>query len=311
MSSVSHLRLWPLAGAMVLLSVSSLSMAAPQVLTSIKPLHSLASAVMQGVGEPKLLLSGASSPHDYSLKPSQARDISQAQVVFWIGPALEGFLAKPLANAKTVRSVELSELPQLQRLPIREGGVWAKHSHSHDHDHDEHENFDAHLWLDPDNAKLIAQQMAQVLAELDPAHATQYQQNAAQLQQQLTALDQELQQLLEPVRTQPYIVFHDAYQYFEQHYQLNAVGSITLNPEQKPGAQRVQSLRQTITERQAQCVFSEPQFKPDLVNTLIEGSSARSAVLDPLGSELPANAQAYEQLLRNLATSLRNCLSKS
>ncbi|MBZ4193802.1 MAG: zinc ABC transporter substrate-binding protein [Candidatus Contendobacter sp.] len=306
-----------LAGWLVLLPLTGWT-AEPRVVASIKPLHSLVAGVMQGVGEPLLLVPGGASPHDYSLRPSDARAISQAQIVFWIGPELESFLIKPLANAKgQVQAVALLDAPGVVTLPLREGGVWESHSHEHEessqppaHHQDHHAaSHDAHLWLNPINAAAMVKQIVATLSEVDPAHRTDYPRNGAALTERLESLDQQLVTELEPVKTQPYIVFHDAYQYFEWRYGLNGVGAVVLNPEQRSGAKRVAEIQARIRDLNVRCVFSEPQFQPALVETVIAGSNARRGVLDPEGAELPAGPDAYFQLLQNLSSALRTCLS--
>ena len=296
-----------------------------QVAASIKPVQALVAGVMQGVGEPALLVPGGASPHDYSLKPSDARTLGQARAIFWIGPDLESFLVKPLANAEsTVRSVILMDAPGVTVLPLREGGAWEPHRQHHEYgpeakddsaepaldaEHDHATGRDAHLWLDPVNAAAMVRRIVAVLSEVDPAHQADYARNGVALTERLDRLNRQLAVELEPVRQQPYIVFHDAYQYFERRYALNAAGSVVLNPEQRPGAKRVAEIRDRIRDRNVRCVFSEPQFQPTLVETIIAGSRARRGVLDPLGAELPAGSDAYFTLLQDLARSLRRCLS--
>ena len=298
----------------------------PQIVTSIKPVHSLVAGVMQGVGEPLLLVSGGASPHDYSLKPSEARAIDQAQVVFWIGPDLESFLIRPLDNVKNkVRVVALLDAPGMTVLPLREGGAWEPHGHEHGHDEHSHEtpedgddhehehvhqaDHDPHVWLDPVNAIAMVRRIMTVLGEVDVAHRADYQRNGAALIERLDRFNQRLVTELAPVRQQPYLVFHDAYQYFERRYDLDAIGSVTMSAERRPGAKRVADIQARIRDLQVRCVFSEPQFQPALVETIIAGSAARRGVLDPLGAELPPGPDAYFQLLQRLATSLRACLS--
>ena len=282
--------------------------AQPRVAASIKPAHALAAGVMQGVGEPRLLIPGGASPHEYSLKPSDVRTLGAAQVVFWIGPELESFLVKPLANAPTARSVALMDAPGVTILPLREGGVWETLDHDHDHDHVPAASRDAHVWLDPVNAIAMVRRMVAVLGEVDPIHQAEYERNGAALIERLERLNQQLAAALAPVREQPYLVFHDAYQYFERRYGLNAVGSVVLNPEQRPGAKRVAEIQARIQTLKVRCVFSEPQFQPALVETVIADSAARRGTLDPLGADLPAGPDAYFQLLEGLAEALRGCL---
>ena len=293
-----------------------------QLVASIKPVHALVAGVMQGVAAPLLLVPGSASPHDYNLRPSDVRAIATADALFWVGPDLETFLVKPLDNARgKLRTVAFLETPGMTVLLLREGGAWeahahgADHEHGHEHEHEhEHEQAggrDAHIWLDPRNAVVMVERIVAVLGEVDPAHRGDYQRNGAALVARLQALDQQLATELAPVQQQPYIVFHDAYQYFERRYGLNAVGSVVLNPEQRPGAKRVAAIQARIRDLKVRCVFSEPQFQPALVETVIAGSGARTGVLDPLGATLPAGPDAYFQLLQGLGAALRGCLDAS
>ena len=285
-----------------------------QIVASIKPVHALVAGVMQGVAAPLLLVPGSASPHDYNLRPSDVRAIATADALFWVGPDLETFLVKPLDNARgKVRAVALLEAPGMTVLPLREGGVWEAHAHGadHEHGHEQSGGRDTHIWLDPRNAVVMVERIVAVLGEVDPAHRGDYQRNGAALVARLQALDQQLAAELAPVQQQPYIVFHDAYQYFERRYALNAVGSVVLNPEQRPGAKRVAAIQARIRDLKVRCVFSEPQFQPALVGTVIAGSGARTGVLDPLGATLPAGPDAYFQLLQGLGAALRGCLDAS
>jgi zinc transport system substrate-binding protein len=287
----------------------------PRVVVSIKPLHAIIAQVMEGVAYPELLLTGGESPHSYALRPSQARLLARADAIFWVGPELEGFLVKPLQSlGGKGRVVTLLKSPGLHLLPARSGGVWEVHEHHDDgHHHASHgqesrQGMDPHLWLDPRNAREIARLAAVELGRLFPAHRSQLAANAETLAATLDILDSELRQGLSDLRGRPFVVFHDAYQYFEARYGLSAAGAITLNPEQAPGAQRLREIRKTIRERQAACVFAEPQFEPRLVATAVEGSGARQGVLDPLGADLKAGPDAYFVLMRRLAAGLRACL---
>lgn len=306
-------------------SMSSFAAVQDQVVVSIKPLHSLVSAVMEGVGEPKLIVQGAGSAHSYSLKPSDAAVLQDAKVVFWTGQGMETFLEKPLETlASHAKIVTLSDTPELNLLSIREGGTFEAHDHDenepeiHDHEsdsdddhHHDHGQNDLHIWLDTQNAKMLLEQIENSLSEADPEHATQYENNAKRYSILIDELEKEVATELEPIKDKPFIVFHDAYQYFENRFGLNAAGSITVSPEQAPGAARVQQIRNKVSELNATCVFSEPQFEPRLVNTVVEGTNAKRGVLDPLGADLPDGPSLYPQLMLNLAKSLKNCLAQS
>ncbi|ANL47433.1 Zn-uptake transporter substrate-binding protein ZnuA [Rhizobium phaseoli] len=298
---------------------------APVVVTSIKPIHSLVAAIMQGVGEPELIVDGAASPHTYNLKPSNARALQEAKVIFWTGPGLEAFLEKPLQALGSKASIaELDKAPGLVKLPFREGGAFEPHDdgddddhagetvHDSDHEHDqEHGTFDTHLWLDPMNAKAMAAEITTTLVAADPANALTYQANAKALDDRLTALDEEIATTVAPVKDKPFVVFHDAYQYFEHRYGIRVAGSITVSPETIPGAERVSEIHRKVGELGATCVFAEPQFEPRLVNVVIEGTSARSGVLDPEAATLKAGPDLYFTLMRGIAESMKACLSSA
>ena len=461
-------------GAMSLFNISA-AKADIDVVTSIKPVHSLVSGVMAGVSTPSVIIEGAGSPHTYSLKPSQAKQLQDAKLVFWMGDELETFLVGPIENiAKKATVVKLIDSHDLKKIKFREGGMFDDHGHDdhddhsdhdghgehafewaglfdlkagnyrwsfakvdgnyadpamkmvilksadieaseemaekllesssfeirthddsisaakiayslnfdnsknvtdfnvkietdgkyafftehmpfefeanehffknesgidieplaqvpdadhHDHDHekhakkehDEHDHekhddhghgeFDPHVWLDPVNAKAIVHEIEEALVKADPEHASIYKANAHKMMDQLDSLVAELSDQLEPVHDKGFIVFHDAYQYFEQRFDVSAIGSITVSPEVMPGAERVSELREKISDLSATCVFSEPQFEPKLVKTLVDGTGARTGVLDPLGATLVKGPDLYFQLLRNMASSLKKCLS--
>lgn len=292
-----------------------------EVVASIRPVHSLVAALTDGIAEPTLLIEGGGSPHVHALRPSQARALRRADIVFWVGENLERFLVRPLeALAGDARIVTLVESDGLSLLPSREGGAReAPHRDSEDDeshagagDHDHHAGeFDMHIWLDPRNGVAMAASIAAALVVADPDNAPVYRANLARLEADLADLESSLRESLEAVRERPFVAFHDAYQYFERRFDLNAVGSITVSPETQPGAARLRDLRATIVTTQAQCVFSEPQFQPRLLETVLEGTGATAGVLDPLGSELPAGPRLYSALLRGMARSLIDCLGVS
>lgn len=301
------------------------------VVASILPLHSLAAAVSEGVGEPSLLLEGGASPHSFSLRPSDARKLADAEVVIWIGEDLELFLQRPLATvAADARVLTVSEIEGITLLPVREAGLHATseteqrddhdhnhdHDHSHDHDHGnghDHDHaqgaYDPHLWLDPANARVIATAIAETLADIDPSHAEQYRTNAARLHERLSELETDLRAQLASLRGSAFLVFHDGYQYFEAAFDLPSAGALSLGPERQPGAQRVKAIREWVAAEEAVCLFSEPQFEPRLAQVVVEGTGARLGELDPLGASLEPGPNAYEQLLRALADSLSACLA--
>ena len=316
--------------ATMLLASTGLVRADIKVVASIKPIHSLVAAVMQDVGAPVLLVEGSGSPHSYALKPSQARQLQAADAVFWVGPDLEAFLENSIKNiAVNALSVPFLENPYLNGLSVREGGAFDAHDQDdqHDHKHDDHDDHkkddrddhtdhghgetDPHIWLDPQNAKLLIQEIAERLADIDPENAVIYQTNATAFMKRLDSLTAEIEAELRPVRGRGFVVFHDGYQYFEKRFGLSAVGSLTMSPEVMPGADRVRALRKKLMKLEAICVFSEPQFEPRLVTVLTENTGAATGVLDPLGAALDEGPQLYVTLLRRMAKSVKACLTRA
>lgn len=315
-----------------LVATTTLSAAAdaPAVVTSIKPVQSLVAAVMQGIGTPILLIDGAASPHGFALKPSQAGQLQDADVVFWIGEHLTPSLEKPLHTmAEKATVVSLMDAPGVTVLPFRDGDGFAPHEHGHDDDHGDHEahddhgatadtahddhghsggGLDPHIWMDPENARAMAREIASRLSATDPDNADRYRENAAALDTRLEALTTELSARLEPVANQPFVVFHDAYHYFEDRFGLQSAGTITFNPEIAPGAEQLSEIQNTIRDRGVKCVFAEPQFEPKLVSVALEGSGARMATLDPLGANLAAGPELYFNLLAQTADAFTSCL---
>lgn len=306
--------------AAALCAVSALVPAAepPRVVVSIAPLHSIVAGVMSGVGTPELMVRGYGSPHSYQLRPSDAVKLTDADIVFWIGEALESFLAKPIAAlARRARIVGLIRTDGLILLPSRSGGVWetpADVSHAQDHRKPGvhahgYGELDPHIWLDAGNAKLIVREIVRQLVSVDPANATSYEANGKTLQRRIDEMDGQFMRRLAPVRQVPYVVFHDAYQYLEQRYGLNVMGSVAAAPDRMPSARRLQALRREIRQRGARCVFREPQFTSALVETILEDTSARAGVLDPLGTQFTPGPQAYFEMMNTNVTQLVDCLS--
>ena len=335
---------------------------APVAVASIKPFHSLLAGVMEGVGRPVLLVQGGASPHTWSLRPSDARALQDADLVVWAGEDLESFLVHPLdALASEAYVLELSRTEGIKLLRVREGGAWDEHDDGHgerkeageDEDHDEggrqdagerkrhedededkgrraeadeedevahvhqedgHEHhsgeYNMHLWLDPTNAAVIVVAMADALSRLDPKRASVYQENAAALRVRLRDLDAEMEEAFGPVLDRGFIVFHDAWQYLDTRYGLRAIGSVTVSPDQAPGAARLAEIREKVAEAKASCVFAEPQFEPRLVRTLVDGTGAFTGTLDPIGAAIEAGPDLYFTLMRANASAFRACFGR-
>jgi zinc transport system substrate-binding protein len=278
-----------------------------KVLTSIKPLQLIAAAVQDGVAIPEVLLPPGASPHNYALRPSDVRKVQSVDLLYWIGPDMEGFLPRVL-NGRTLPSIAVQDLPGMK---LRH---FAEDSHSHAEDADEHDHdhrpgtLDAHLWLSPVNARVIADKMATDLSAVDPANAERYQSNAKTFDQRLDALDQRLKKRLASVEGKPYFVFHEAFDYFEEAYGLKHTGVFSVAAEVQPGAQHVAAMRKRLQEVGKTCVFSEPPLRPRLAETLVAGLPVKLAELDALGGYTPATAQGYEQVLEKLGNDLAGCL---
>jgi len=320
--------------------------AAPNVVVSIKPIHSLTAGVMKGIGEPTLLLDGTTSPHDFSLKPSQAQSLQDSDVIIWIGEGLETFLVKSMQNQGNDKiSLELMDVEGVSLLEYREHD---HHDHEKHDDHDDHEDEDhsehkhddehghkeedhaehkheedhddghdhaaggkdAHLWLDIDNAKVITNKIAKALSSKDAENANTYKANAKSMIEKLNALDTKLGKIMQGSQDKEYVVFHDAYQYFEKHFGLAKPLAITLNPEVQPSAARVKEIQDEVSEHKITCMFSEPQFSPKVLSVVAENTSASISTLDPLGSAVEKGEEHYFKMMNTLATSLSNCLKK-
>ncbi|MGX0893419.1 zinc transport system substrate-binding protein [Pseudomonas sp. ADAK2 TE3594] len=278
-----------------------------KVLTSVKPLQLIAAAVQDGVAVPEVLLPPGASPHNYALRPSDVRKVQSVDLVYWIGPDMEGFLPRVL-KGRTLPSVAVQDLPGLKLRHFAEDN----HSHAeeadeHDHDH-RPGSLDAHLWLSPINARVIATKMAADLSAADPANAARYQSNLKAFDERLDALDLRLKARLAGIAGKPYFVFHEAFDYFEDAYGLKHTGVFSVAAEVQPGAQHVAAMRTRLQEVGKTCVFSEPPLRPRLAETLVAGLPVKLAELDALGGYTPATAQGYEQVLEKLGNDLAGCL---
>ncbi|WP_417691735.1 zinc ABC transporter substrate-binding protein [Roseibium sp.] len=334
----------PLSAALAI-ATSPQAYAAPGVVVTIKPIHSLVAAVMQGIGAPELLIEGSTSPHELALKPSQAAKLQKADLIIWVGENLESALEKPLASlGKQDGVLELMEIDGLQLLSYRDSDDWghpdhddhedhhdAQHEAGHadheehaDHaDHGDHEEadhedghpegahhhtgLDAHIWLSPNNAKLIAATVAARLGAMDPDNAARYQENARALEISISALSDEINSRVAAARGTGMIVFHDAYHYFEESFDLHFEAAVSPNPEVQSGASSMSALETLVKERGIRCIFAEPQFTAKRVKLLQEASGLKIGTLDPLGADLAAGPDLYPALLTTMADAISTC----
>ena len=333
-----------------LLTIFAPANADVKVVTSIKPIHSLASYLMDGVGKPDLIVDGYASPHGFALKPSHAKMLQNADLIFWVGEDLENFLEKPLKSiAKKAEKIELMEIKGLNKLKFRERNIFEEHDdhghdehakkeddhddHGHDeeghkeddhddHGHDEeghkeddhddhgheghaHGEYDPHIWLDPMNAKVILEEMAEHLIENDQENASKYKANLKKARKDLDKLTKKTKSELN--KDFKSIVFHDAYQYFEKRFDVNVLGAFTVNTDVMPGAEQLAEIREIIEHDKVSCVFSEPQFNPDIINAVAKDMNISTGVLDPLGATLNPSKNLYFDLIKNMSKSFKSC----
>ena len=292
-----------------------------KVVASIKPIHSLASYLMDGVGKPDLIVDGYNSPHGFALKPSHAKMLQNADLIFWVGEDLESFLEKPLKSiAKKAEKIELMEIKGVKKLEFRERNIFEghddhghddhkehghkedKHDDHHEHAHGEH---DPHIWLDPINAKAILSEMAEHLIEKDPNNASAYKANLKKAHKALDNLTKKVKSELKGDFKS--IVFHDAYQYFEKRFDVNVLGAFTVNTDVLPGAEQLSEIREIIEHEKVTCVFSEPQFNPDIIKAVAKDTNIKTGVIDPLGATLDPGKDLYFDLIRNMYASFKGC----
>ncbi|MBF0265348.1 MAG: zinc ABC transporter substrate-binding protein [Gammaproteobacteria bacterium] len=303
-------------------SEPGISNSAPNVVVSIKPIHSLVSAVMKGIGQPLLMIQGHETPHNFKLSPGKAKSLSQADIFFWIGEELESLLNKPIKSLiHHAKVISLIKTPGLSIYPFRK--QWHhidlhdnddlhnnKDKHLKEHDHS-HTSSDPHIWLDPLNAIKLVEDIRDNLITIDNKNILQYKTNAQNLIASLQQLHNDLRHKTKHIMNKPFLVFHDSYQYFEKRYQLTATGSIIFNPESSSSAKRLRDIQTLIKNKNIVCIFSEPQFSPKLVKTVIRGSQVKTGLLDPIGVNLEAGDNLYFTLLNNLYKDLNQCLTSS
>ena len=292
-----------------------------KVVTTIKPLHSLISSVMEGVGEPSLIIEGTSNPHTFVFKPSHAQMLEEADIVFWVGEDLEAFMEKPLDSlAGNATKISFMELSSIEKLKFREENIFDDHDdHGHD-DHDGHEDeheghddhdghnhgeFDAHIWLDPSNAIKMVLEISHELSEADPDNAAKYEQNENKTITSLNNLINEINSFIP--KDASYVVFHDAYQYFENRFGVSSAGALTLNPDVLPGAKQIDAIQDLIQDKNIKCIFSEPQYNPKIIETLAADMKISTGIMDPLGAFIDQGPEMYNQLILNIANPLKDC----
>lgn len=292
-----------------LLLLPSLVFASPRVVVTLKPIHGLVASVMEGVGTPVLLLPDRASPHTFQIKPSNLKDIKEAELIVWVGPNLETFMSKTLEQTKPKYGVlTLDTLKNLQTLPQRHGREWACCSHDHHHDHGDN-NTDPHIWLSVDNAIVITQALTQKLSNIDPQNASHYQANGQKMTAKLQALKSNLQAQLAPVHQVPFLVYHDGYQYFEHEFDLNAKGTMITNPHLPLSAYGLKEIKAQIQSQNIKCIFRETEFNDKIIQKSLGDLAIKIVELDPLGARFPKGPNNYIETMTALGKDMQECLS--
>lgn len=299
---------------LVFFCVSSASADRLRIVSSIAPVHAIVVAVAGERAQADLLLQGSASPHHFSLKPSHARLLQEADFVVLIDFGLESFLEKPVHSISSIKTIELADASGIQLWETREIGVLSSghtksHSHGHDHGHESHHD-DLHLWLDPLNAIAMADYLVSVLSDADPTGETTYRENAERFREQVEQVTETIQRQLSPYNNQTYVVFHDAFQYFEKRFGMMSPAVLTLNPEMAPSAKVVRQVREYLLSSGTRCVYREPQFSPSILSSMTEGLPITIAELDPLGDGTAIDADYYPQIVLGMAQSFESCFSQ-
>ncbi len=306
--------------ASALLIANPFNIASAAVVTSVRPLGFIASAIADGVLPTEVLLPDGASPHDYALRPSDVQRLRSADLVIWVGPEMEAFLSKPLTQVADNKQIALAQLPSVMPLLMKgneddehEGeGDGHDHDHAKDNHHDEHHHgeYNMHIWLSPTIAKQSAIAIHDRLLELMPQNKDKLDANLRRFEDQLAQNEKNIATMLKPTQGKGYFVFHDAYGYFEKHFGLSPLGHFTVNPEIQPGAQRLHQIRTQLVEHKAVCVFAEPQFRPAVINAVAKGTDVRSGTLDPLGSGIVLGKDSYVNFMSQLSNQYVSCLKQ-
>ena len=307
----------------LMFSIITYANAEIKVVTSIKPIHSITSYIMDGVGSPDLIVDGYNSPHNFQLKPSHAKMLQNADLVIFVGEGIEEFLEKPLESiAKDAKKFALLEQSGFKKLKFREKNIFEEHDDHDDHDkkakkkddhddhgHDDHGHghgeYDPHIWLDPINAKAMIKKITKLLSKMDKENSSTYKSNSKKAIKEIDMMVKEIKS--EMNKDLKFVVFHDAYQYFENRFDISVLGALTVNTDVLPGAEQLSEIREVIEHENVNCIFSEPQFNPDIINAIAMDTNVKTGVLDPLGATLEPGKDLYFDLIRNISKSFKGC----
>lgn len=278
----------------------------PKVLTTIKPLQLLSQGITEGVTDTDVLLPAGASPHSHSLRPSDARKLHSADVIFWIGPDMESFLPRVLPDSEKVKIQAMMDVKNIKL--IKNDSQKAEVHEHHGHHHHDHGDYDPHLWLSTDNGRVMAKAIAETLSDMDKANASHYQANLEKLLEKLDETDIRNQKQLADISHHPFFVFHDAYGYLQDQYDLNVAGHFTVNPEQQPGARHLSTLRNQLKDSGKTCIFREPQFQPAYIDRITEGLPVKVGELDPLAENIQVTPNGFPEFINSLVDNIQLCL---
>ncbi|MCS5707461.1 zinc ABC transporter substrate-binding protein [Candidatus Berkiella cookevillensis] len=295
---------------------------APKIVVSIKPIHSITTHITEGITEPTLLLPDGASPHTFLLKPSHRKLIQEADLLIWVGENCETHLEKIIAQNKS-KALTLMSYPTLKILTLRKDRDFSlihnpipqpkhRHEHEHEHAHEHHDhshasNEDAHIWLSVENAKLITTAILERLIQLDPAHEKEYRHNAEQYQKQLDTLKETLAQRFAQTKPAPFLVFHDAYQYFETEFGISSIGSILINPHVPLTARALSHIQSLIEKYHVHCIYYEPEYSYQALKPILSKQGLQLLELDHLGVRQAKGLGCYEKMMLALSTQLIAC----
>lgn len=308
----------------IVLSLVALSFSAsaalskePKVVTSIKPIHSLASRIMGDKGELEVLVSGGLTPHIFRMKPSDFKKVVEADVLFYISPKFETFLqSASIVERSSLNAMAFAEQEGMKLYPYRDSKVWytEEEEHAHEindrhHDHD-HGDMDLHIWLDPSNARRMVDIIKDTLSEIDPANSFHYGRNAQLLKKELYEQEELIRELLRPLRDSAMIVYHDAFQYYERAYALSSMGAVQLRDDEPPSVKHLAALKRIAEEKNVACVLAIPGTHPRIAMAVMGELDIGYSVVDHLGEYLEEGPESYQQLVFAITQSILDCHEK-
>ena len=282
--------------------------AQPAVMTTIKPLQFIAAAVMDGIAEPEVLIPSTQSPHYYTLRPSDIRKVSEAQLVLWIGPQMETYLEGFIAQlAQQTILIEAGALPGVTLHEVGHNRVEQAHVHE---EADNHGLYDPHIWLNTGNAELIARSLYEELIVFDPANAARYEENVAGFVEGLRLLEARLRKEVTGLVDGRYALYHNGIQYFEKQFGLEHQFVLVPDHEIQPGIRHLLALRELLEDRPLTCVLEDVNANEATINTVFRDYPVNRVRIDTMGDAIDSGRFAYVRLVENMTLALRHCLGR-